>query len=309
MKLKTALIIPTYNGFEDLKILLESLQSQDFHFDKKLIIDSSSNDNTLALAAEHGFESIVIKKGEFNHGHTRQRAIDTLTDFDIACLMTQDVYFASSKACSKLIEVFQDPDIGAAYGRQIAKPGHNHFAIHARLFNYPDTDEIRSYEDRKKIGMRCVFASNCFAAYRIEALKEVGGFPSFVPLAEDVYAFAKILCAGYKVAYCSKASVYHSHEYPLKIDFKQYFDYGSFHAQESWIQERFGAAGSQGSAYATSEIKYLLCSAPHLIPLSILRLANKFLAYHLGKRNYLLPLSLKKKWSRHPFFWEESLKL
>ncbi|MGY0203697.1 hypothetical protein ACW7EJ_09135 [Acinetobacter soli] len=45
---------------------------------RKLIIDSGSEDETTSLAINNGFEVVNIKKNEFNHGGTRNRAVEIL---------------------------------------------------------------------------------------------------------------------------------------------------------------------------------------------------------------------------------------
>ncbi|BCH79609.1 hypothetical protein SEL3844_17250 [Salmonella enterica subsp. enterica serovar 4,[5],12:i:-] len=54
---------------------------------------------------------------------------------------------------------------------------------------------------------------------------------------------AKMIQAGYKVAYCAEAVVRHSHNYTPREEFQRYFDTGVFHACSPWIQRDFGGAG------------------------------------------------------------------
>lgn len=56
-----------------------------------LVIDSSSNDGTVELAASMGVEAIVIPQSEFNHGTTREMG-RKLLGTDIICMLTQDAY-------------------------------------------------------------------------------------------------------------------------------------------------------------------------------------------------------------------------
>lgn len=98
----------------------------------------------------------------------------------------------------------------------------------------------------QKNGVKTVFMSNSFSAYRIDVLQQLGGFPSDTILCEDMYFTAKAVLAGYKVAYVSEAVVRHSHNYSAVEEFKRYFDIGVFHADEPWIREKFGGAGGEG---------------------------------------------------------------
>ena len=64
--------------------------------------------------------------------------------------------------------------------------------------------------DREALGIKTAFLSDSFAAYRCDALADVGGFPD-VPACEDMYVGAKLLQAGYTIVYAAEAQVYHSH--------------------------------------------------------------------------------------------------
>src|SRR5690606_27897756 len=113
----------------------------------------------------------------------------------------QDAYLYSENSIKNIIDSFKDEKIGAVCGRQIPHLDADPFAKHARYFNYPKQSSIKTYEDRLTIGIKVPFMSNSFSAYRREALLGVGGFPSNVILAEDMYVAAKMACDGWKIAY------------------------------------------------------------------------------------------------------------
>lgn len=86
-------------------------------------------------------------------------------------------------------------------------------AVHARNFNYSSKSIVKSKADIEKFGIKTVFMSNSFAAYRRSVFEELSGFPEHTILAEDMFMAAKMIQAGYKVAYCAEAVVRHSHNY------------------------------------------------------------------------------------------------
>ena len=136
-------------------------------------------------------------------------------------------------------------------------------------------------------------------------LREVGGFPSNIIFGEDMYVAAKMLLAGWKVAYAGNAECYHSHNYTLIEECRRYFDIGVFHSREVWLNEKFGGAGNEGFRYVKSELKFLGLSMLHLWPSSILRNALKLFFYKLGKKEDLLPKSFKRKLGMNWRFWGE----
>jgi rhamnosyltransferase len=68
----------------------------------------------------------------------------------------------------------------------------------------------------------------------------VAGFPEKLILGEDMVVAARMLQAGWSVAYVSDAQVYHSHGYTIAQEFKRYFDIGVMHQDQAWILQEFG---------------------------------------------------------------------
>lgn len=301
--MRVACIIPTYNGVLDLDRLLNSLELQVALFEV-FIVDSSSIDGTQDLAVQRVANVTVIPPSEFNHGGTRQRMVEINGEFDIYVFLTQDACLVGRDAISRLIRPFSDPRVAAVCGRQLPHKNAGLFAQHARLFNYPEGGEVKSISDVPRLGIKTAFMSNSFAAYRAEALKEVGGFPSHVILSEDMYVAAKMLLAGWKVAYAGDALCRHSHDYSLAQEFKRYFDIGVFHAREPWIRAAFGGAGGEGMRYVRSELRFLGLHRLHLWPGALLRNALKLLGYKLGQQESRLPLAWKRKLSMHWRYWK-----
>lgn len=250
ISLRIACIVPTYNGRADLARLLDSLDKQSAKFDL-FVVDSSSTDGTHELAQSRVRNLVTIPSSQFNHGGTRQMLVSQNPGYDVYVFMTQDAYLDDSQAIEYLVSPFADELVGAVCGRQLAHVGANPLAKHARMFNYPDNTQIKTFADAPLLGLKTAFMSNSFAAYRGKALLEVGGFPEHVIFAEDMYAAAKMLLAGWKVAYAGNAACRHSHNYTLAEEFRRYFDMGVFHAREAWIRERFGGAGGKGCAMSS----------------------------------------------------------
>jgi len=208
-------------------------------------------------------------------------------------------------AISKLIEpLLWDGDIAAAFGRQLPRPDASLFAEHLRLFNYPNTSYVRTLNDKYKYGIRTAFFSNSFAAYRRSALEQIGFFKEGLIFGEDMHAAARLLLAGYKIAYVADAKVYHSHNYTILQDFKRYFDMGVFHKTENWLIKEFGKAGQHGLAYVRSELAFLLRRKRlDLLPGFLVRIAAKYLGYFLGRQYKLLPRRIAKRLSMNPNWW------
>jgi rhamnosyltransferase len=273
--------------------------------DQVLVVDSSSTDGTPDLARQAGFQLVSINRADFSHGGTRQMAVEMLSDADFLVFLTQDAVLADPQSIAKLIKAFDDPMVGVAYGRQLPKQGASAIEAHARLFNYPQTAEVRDLSCRKRLGFKAVFVSNSFSAYRRSALMAIGGFRSAVILSEDTLAAANMLIAGWKIAYAADARVYHSHSYTWLQEFKRYFDIGVFHSREQWLLNRFGRTSGEGRRFVISELSFLLDHAPWQIPSAVMRTLLKLMAYRLGRIEDRLTPEVKRHLSMHHQFWTE----
>ena len=301
------LIVPTLNAGSLWQSWLKAFNQQTRKPDYLLVIDSSSSDNTVALARANGFEVQVIPKTEFNHGGTRQFGVNKMTDVDIIVFLTQDALLASPEAIEKLLAAFDDEQVATAYGRQLPHLNAGRIAAHARLFNYPAASQLRCMEDRSHYGIKSVFISNSFSAYRRSALIQVGGFPVDTIMNEDTFVAGKMLVSGWKIAYCADAQVYHSHDYSFLDEFKRYFDIGVFHIHTPWLQQTFGGASGEGLRFVLSEMRYLVKLAPWLIPSAMLRTGLKWLGFKLGAQHQGLPKTLRSGFSLHKAYWLRSL--
>ena len=280
------LIIPTLNAGNQFKKLLEQLAAQTLPT-KKLIVDSESTDGTAQLAQSFGLEVLRIRRKNFNHGATRQLALEHLlkqSPLDVIIFLTQDVLLRDDESLKRLVKIFgEDESVGLSYGRQLPHENATNEAKFLRAFNYPPESQLRSFDDRKIYGLKTAFASNSFAAYRVEALQSVGGFPSNVPLCEDMYVAAKMLLRGLKIYYAAEAQVYHSHNYTAAQEFRRYVQIGKFHAQESWIRETFGSAEGAGKKFVLMKLAALAKDNPLDCAGAIFRDAAKFFGYRLGR--------------------------
>ncbi len=267
------------------------------------VVDSSSTDNTAELARVAGARVRVIERDEFSHGKTRDDML-RLMDADIVVFLTQDALLASPDDVYRLVAAFDNPAVGAAFGRQLPHPDAGHIAAHARGFNYPSRSYTASAEDIPRLGIKTAFLSNSFAAYRRRALVEAGGFPHGTILSEDMIAGARLLQHGWTLAYRAEARVYHSHDYTLAEEARRYFDIGVLHAREGWLLERFGKPEGEGARFVRSEAGYLLRRAPWRLPEAGLRTLLKYSGYRLGRMEHRLPVWLKRRCSMHRRYWQ-----
>jgi rhamnosyltransferase len=303
--MKVSVIIPTYNAGQILRqIYLKIEKFSSIDQGEIIVIDSSSNDGSLDFLQNENVQIISIPKSEFNHGGTRNLAAKKATG-DILVYLTQDAVPANEDSIDNLIKpLIQNKDVGMSYGRQLPHNNADVFGAFAREFNYPNVSQVKTIKDKDRLGIKTVFVSNSFAAYRKDSLEQVGGFPTNTILSEDTYVAAKMIKNDLSIAYVADASVYHSHNYSILEEFKRYFDIGVFYGREKWILEDFAQAEGEGARFAINQLRYIVKSKKyHLVPIFFSRNFMKLAGYRLGIHEEKLPLNVKKNLSMHKQYW------
>jgi rhamnosyltransferase len=278
-----AICIPTLNAGSTWPSLSAGLRLQSAKPTHVIVLDSESDDGTTGLIAAEDFQIISIPRQAFRHGVTRQLGAEFAKNVDVVVYLTQDAIPVDGDAIAALLRSFEDPSVGAAYGRQLPREGAKPIETHARIFNYPAESEVRGEQSICDMGLKSAFFSNSFGAYRRTALDAVGGFPGDVNFGEDTIVAAKMLLAGWKIAYVSEAKVRHSHNYSVREEFKRYVSIGDLHASQGWLVQSFGSASGEGLRFVKSELKYLLRTRPTLVPNAIVRTLSKYLGYQYGR--------------------------
>ncbi|MDH5202050.1 MAG: glycosyltransferase family 2 protein [Nitrospirota bacterium] len=279
--MRISIIIPTLNAGDYIKKLLSMLYTQDRKFAEIIIIDSSSDDNTVDSVKGFGAKTIIIPGYTFNHGKTRNRAAMEAHG-DLLVFMTQDALPFDNTFLRKLTAPLQMPDVAATFGRHIPRPEASPLEVFARQFNYPDTGSIKGMDDIKQYGIKTFFFSNVCSAIKKDLFIKAGMFPEGIRANEDMLIAAKLILSGYKVAYVPEAMVIHSHNYSLFRQFRRYYNIGSSLKNNSWIL-KYARAEGEGIRFVKGQICSVLKQHKYLwIPYIFLESLTKFAGYRIG---------------------------
>lgn len=290
----------TYNSARHLPSCLPPLLSSPLN-PRVVVVDASSTDGTLEIARKLGAETMLLPKKEYNHGLTRENARHFLGT-DIAVMMTPDAYAVDPTMLGNLISPIADGTAAVSYARQLPHQGASIFEAFPREYNYPAESQLRGIEDAPKYGAYTFFCSNSCAAYSQPALDEVGGFPS-VLLGEDTCAVAKLLRAGYRIAYVAEAQVRHSHRYTIKQEFQRYFDTGLARKEYRDLIETGSSDEKRGADFLRSLTRRIARERPALLPYAAAQTAAKWIGYKLGGAATGAPARLKELLSSQKFYW------
>lgn len=221
-----ALIIPTLNAAADIGRLLSAVLAQTLPPSEILIVDSSSEDETVSIASRvPGVRCIVIPRAEFDHGGTRDMAL-RMTHAEAVVFMTQDALPVNSACMERLLAPFEDARVAAVGGRQIAWPDARAYEQAVRAHNYPSSSRVWDAGDIPVMGVRSFLISDVCAAYRCESYLAVGGFDHPLLTNEDMLMAERLLHAGYALAYAGDAAVYHSHNLTWMQEYRRNYAIG-----------------------------------------------------------------------------------
>jgi rhamnosyltransferase len=302
---ETRIIVPVRNGGARWREAAAALRKSLPDPSLVVVVDSTSSDGSDRVASEQGFELVRIHPRTFNHGGTRQAAVEQFCQGrQFVIFLTQDAIVEDTESLTELLRSFSDPGIGAAYGRQLPHHDARPFGRHFTRFNYPAGSAVKTLADAPRLGIKTAYLSNSFAAYRIRALRDCGGFPSQLILGEDAYVAFQMLISGWAIGYCAEAVVRHSHDYSIIDEMQRYFDFGVLHAQLPDMMRRLGPAEGEGMRFVLSEARFMSGVAPWLLPQVAIRNAAKYVGYRLGLRFQRLPNSVRRGLSMTKGYWD-----
>ena len=263
-----SIVIPTKNGGDRLKEVLEAVFPQKTEYKYEVIcVDSGSTDNTLNIIKNFQCRLYEIKPDEFGHGKTRNYGAAKGTG-EYIMFLTQDAIPVNNCWIQNMIDAMKlDPDIAGGFGMHYPYPECNvldkrdlkrhfqNFGSDNTVFYIEDTE--RYYSDPSYQQYLGFFSDNNSCLKRI--IWEKIPYKD-VDFAEDQIWARDILEAGYKKVYCPYAAVYHSHNYPLKTYFQRYYDEfkGIYKVYQWKMFDKRSQIIRQAVAMDKQDIKYIL---------------------------------------------------
>jgi rhamnosyltransferase len=189
-------------------------------------VDSESSDGTAEFLAGRADRLIRIPRERFNHGTTRNLAVEAARAERVAFLV-QDALPASPRWLAELVAPLADERVAGAFSRQIPARGASALARHQLAGWVTTSDEPRrvrlssatfaSLPPLERL-RACAF-DNVSSCLRREVWRR-HPFPE-TPIAEDVAWSKRVLLAGYEIAYAPGSTVIHSHDRSLRYEFER----------------------------------------------------------------------------------------
>jgi rhamnosyltransferase len=215
-----SIALVTRNGMATLPALLDAVRRQRVDESVEIVaVDSRSTDGSADLLARSVDRLVSIDSGAFNHGLTRNLAIEQ-TRGDLVVLLVQDAVPASEIWLSRLIAPLRADDrVAATFARQLARLDAGRITREylrdapinsdiARTLSPLSHEELARLDPMRRLA-RCSFDNVCSCIRR--------SVWSAIPfreatIGEDVEWARDVLIAGHRIQYVPDAVVFHSHD-------------------------------------------------------------------------------------------------
>lgn len=304
-------ILLTYKPAKQVCELIRRLEKQTLPVHKIIIMNTEEKYfeerfyGTRFLEQYKNIEVHHLSSREFDHGRTRDKGI-SYSEADCFVCMTHDAMPENDRLIEELVGHLYQEKVAVAYARQLPGEDCDEIEKYTRQFNYPDTSGLKGQKDIEQLGIKTFFCSNVCAAYRRDVYDRLGGFIKKTIFNEDMIYAAKVVKAGYNIAYVAEAQVIHSHNYSCMQQLRRNFDLGVSQADHPEVFEGISSTG-EGMKLVMNTQKYLLQKKMYWkIPILYSKSAFKFLGYQLGKHYRKLPKKMIHWCTMNPGYWKSN---
>lgn len=299
-----SIVLPTYQGAAYLEETLAALNSQKFAPGFEIVaIDSQSKDDTPHLLREAGARVYSIPQSEFGHGKTRNFGVRKARG-EIIVFLSQDAMPVGRDWLQQLVEVVQNPRVGAAFARQLPRSDATPLERFFHNTIYPAKGTTTRLRPGQPLSVSNVFFSNVCSAARRELCLRFP-FDETVIMSEDQLFSRDLLQNGFSIVYAPQAQVVHSHHYDLRALFKRNFDSG--YSLRSFPGEPATKQAGRAISFLTRETRFLAREKQFgwLLYLPLYELV-RFFALLSGTQAERLPMRARLACSLHTAYWKRS---
>jgi len=302
--MKIDVIIPVYKPDEKLGELLSMLGKQSMPVEHILLMNTGAITFPQEYLKLHpGILVHKLRKEDFDHGGTRHEGA-CRSQADYLLYMTQDAVPEDAFLVERLAAAFSDPNVKAAYARQLPSPDCRELEQYTRSFNYPEESRVKTKADLEELGIKTFFCSNVCAMYEKKTYLELNGFVRHTIFNEDMIYAGGLIKAGYAVAYVAEALVVHSHNYSGIQQFHRNFDLAVSQADHPEVFDGVRSESEGIRMVKSAAMHCIRIKKPWLIFSLVLQSGCKYLGYKVGRNYRRLPRWLVLKCTMNRAYWK-----
>lgn len=223
-----SIIIRAYNEEQHIARLLTGILEQTVKDVQIILVDSGSQDATVAIASRFPVEVVHIQPQDFTFGRSLNLGI-AAARADLVAMASAHVYPVYPDWLEKLLEPLADPQIGLVYGKQRG----------GASSKYSEHQVFRSWFPDQSVSRQAhPFCNNANAAIR-RALWEQHPYDELLSGLEDLAWARWLLTQGLSLAYAADAEIIHVHNETWRgiynryrresMAFKQIYPHETFH--------------------------------------------------------------------------------
>ncbi len=223
-----SIVIRAYNEEKHIARLLTGILEQTVKDVQIILVDSGSQDDTVAIASRFPVDIVHIQPQDFTFGRSLNLGI-AATKAERVVMASAHVYPVYPDWLEKLLEPFADPQIGLSYGKQRG----------SETSKYSEHQVFRSwFPDQSVARQEHPFCNNANAAIR-RSLWQQHPYDELLTGLEDLAWARWLLTQGQSLAYAAEAEIIHVHNETWRgiynryrresMAFKQIYPHETFH--------------------------------------------------------------------------------
>ena len=231
---RVSVIVCSHNGAGRIRECLERVEALDYPARETIVVDDGSRDETAAVAGEFGV--LVIRTDHHGLSHARNAGLEASCG-EIVAYLDDDSYPDSSWLKHLVSTLMESSHVGAG-GPNIAPPGDGLVADCVANAPGGPTHVLLSDLEAEHI-------PGCNMAFRVDALRTIGGFdPQFRVAGDDVDVCWRLQQRGWTLGFSPAAVVWHHCRTSVRAYWHQQRQYGRAEAllEQKW-PEKYTRAG------------------------------------------------------------------
>ncbi len=210
---RTSIVLRSFNEAWALRATLAALKAQAYQNWELIAFDSGSSDGSVEMIRQAKPAHFVqMLPHEYRPGRVLNQGME-LARCDRVIFLNSDATPQGAGWLEPLVSALADPNVAAVYGRQIPRP---------------DCDAVfaRDYERCFDAGSKSARQENFFSMVSSGIRRDIWarrGFLETMQYSEDDEYARWCRAEGYRVSYCTKSVVMHSHNYTPHQAYKRSF--------------------------------------------------------------------------------------